>query len=68
MKDSQKDAIKTKLRFFNTTLEEQLRIQQKWAIPDPQFREWVREGNIEAIIFRYEEMCKRYEKVIFLQI
>jgi len=65
LKDSQKDAIKTKFKVFNTTLEEQLRIQQKWAIPDPQFREWVREGNIEAIIFRYEDMCKRYEKVNF---
>ena len=65
LKDSQKDAIKNKFKVFNSTLEEQLRIQQKWTIPDPQFRDWVREGNIEAIIYKYEDMCKRYEKVNF---
>lgn len=65
LKDSQKDAIKNKFKVFNSTLEEQLRIQQKWTIPDPQFRDWVREDNIEAIIYKYEDMCKRFEKVNF---
>ena len=65
LKDSQKDVIKNKFKVFNATLEEQLRIQQKWAIPDSQFREWVREGNIETIIYKYEETIKKYEKVNF---
>ena len=65
LKDSQKDAIKQKFKTFNTTLEEQLRIQQKWAIPDQSFREWVRVDNIDAIVFQYKDMVQRYEKVNF---
>ena len=66
LKDSLKDVIKTKFKVFNSTLEEQLSVQKKWAIPDSKLRQWVRNDNIDAIVEKYgEKMYRKYEKVNF---
>lgn len=65
LKDSQKDAIKAKFKRFNTVIEEQLKEQKNWAIPDSHFRERIRQANAYAICEPYEEMRARYENVNF---
>jgi exocyst complex protein 7 len=45
--------LKDKFKGFNTELEELLKVQKEWSLPDPVLRSRVRNDNIEVIVPLY---------------
>ena len=53
MSNQKRQVLKDKFKGFNTELEELLKIQKEWSLPDPVLRSRVRNDNIELIVPLY---------------
>ncbi|XP_060071715.1 exocyst complex component 7-like [Ylistrum balloti] len=65
LKDKEKQNIKDKFTGFNKELEEILRIQKGYAIPDQELREMLKKENRDFIVPSYTVFLQKYEKLNF---
>jgi exocyst complex protein 7 len=62
---SQKQLLKDHFKGFNVELEELLRIQKDYSIPDSTLRRRVRDENITLIVIPYSNFYHDYSSVNF---
>lgn len=60
LSNQKRQILKDKFKGFNTELEEQLRIQKDWSIPDPSLRARVRNDNVDYLVPLYTAFYERY--------
>ncbi|XP_076121566.1 exocyst complex component 7-like isoform X7 [Alosa pseudoharengus] len=65
LKEKECCLIKGKFKSFNDSLEELLRAQREWAIPDPDQREALSRGQVYVVGQAYRAFLQRYEQVNF---
>ncbi|XP_041943760.1 exocyst complex component 7-like isoform X3 [Alosa sapidissima] len=65
LKEKECRLIKGKFKSFNDSLEELLRAQREWAIPDPDQREALSRGQVYVVGQAYRAFLQRYEQVNF---
>ncbi|XP_052068125.1 exocyst complex component 7-like isoform X1 [Mytilus californianus] len=65
LKDKEKQNIKDKFSGFNKELEEIMKSQKGYAIPDQELREALKKDNKDFIIPRYKMFLEKYERVNF---
>ncbi|XP_060593061.1 LOW QUALITY PROTEIN: exocyst complex component 7-like [Ruditapes philippinarum] len=65
LKDKEKQNIKDKFTGFNKELEEILRTQKGYAIPDQELRSSLKKDNIEFIMPAYKIFLDKYKKMNF---
>ncbi|XP_053390716.1 exocyst complex component 7-like [Mercenaria mercenaria] len=65
LKDKEKQNIKDKFTGFNKELEEILRTQKGYAIPDQELRSSLKKDNIEFIIPAYKIFRDKYKRMNF---
>ena len=53
LKDKKKQAVKDKFKSFNTDLEELVKVQQQWAIPNIQMRSEIRDMVKQKLVPDY---------------
>eukprot|EP00250_Pteridium_aquilinum_P019413 c24422_g1_i1 orf=145-1968(-) len=59
-----KNALKDRLRCFNSSFEELHRNQSTWIVPDPELREELRISIEEKIVPAYRSFVTRYQKFL----
>ncbi|WAQ95596.1 EXOC7-like protein [Mya arenaria] len=65
LKDKEKQNIKDKFTGFNKELDEILRTQKGYAIPDTELRTQMKKDNIEFIVPAYRIFLEKYRKLNF---
>ncbi|XP_033730844.1 exocyst complex component 7-like [Pecten maximus] len=65
LKDKEKQNIKDKFTGFNKELDEILRMQKGYAIPDQELREMLKKENRDFIVPSYTVFLQKYEKLNF---
>ncbi|XP_062575861.1 exocyst complex component 7-like [Saccostrea cucullata] len=65
LKDKEKQNIKDKFSGFNKELEDILRSQKGYAIPDPELREQMKKDNKDFIIPSYRMFLDKYKRLNF---
>nr|XP_022317567.1 exocyst complex component 7-like isoform X1 [Crassostrea virginica] len=65
LKDKERQNIKDKFSGFNKELEDILRIQKGYAIPDPELREHMKKDNKDFIIPAYRMFLDKYKRLNF---
>ena len=65
LKDKEKQNIKDKFSGFNKELEEIMKIQKGYAIPDQELRDTLKKDNKDYIVPRYKMFQEKYEKINF---
>ncbi|XP_048763303.2 exocyst complex component 7-like [Ostrea edulis] len=65
LKDKEKQNIKDKFSGFNKEMEEILRIQKGYAIPDPELREQMKKDNKDFILPAYRMFLDKYKRLNF---
>lgn len=65
LKDKEKQNIKDKFSGFNKELEDILKIQKGYAIPDPELREQMKKDNKDFIIPAFRMFLDKYKRLNF---
>lgn len=65
LKEKEKQNIKDKFSGFNKELEDIMKVQKGYAIPDPELRDTLKKDNKDYIVPRYKMFLEKYEKVNF---
>ncbi|CAG0881649.1 unnamed protein product [Cyprideis torosa] len=65
MRDKERQIVKDKFMGFNKEIEELLRVQRGYSIPDPELRESLKRDNKEFILPKYQAFHEKYSACHF---